>query len=80
MNSLTYMRSEGDCVWCILFEQVTLGDKRFIGPEAVYRGMLIFQDLEASIQSARIRTDVNEMMSRFVRTACVAPGRALDGT
>ena len=31
--------------------------------------MLIFQDLEASTQSARIRTGVNEMMTRFVPEA-----------
>src|SRR4029453_814661 len=29
--------------------------------------MLIFQDLEASTQSARIRTVVNKMMTRFAR-------------
>jgi len=37
--------------------------------------MLIFQDLEASTQSARIRTGVNEMMSRFV-----LPIRSCEGT
>jgi hypothetical protein len=66
--SFTYMRSEGDCVWQIPFEQATLGDRRFIGSKAVHRVMLIFQDLEASTQSASIRTGVNEMMTRFART------------
>jgi hypothetical protein len=41
-------------------------DRRFIGSEVVHRVMLIFQDLETSTQSARIRTGVNEMMTRFV--------------
>ena len=44
MHSFTYMRSEGDCVWQIPFEQVTLRDKRFIGFEAVHTVILIFQD------------------------------------
>ena len=36
--------------------------------------MLIFQDLEASTQSARIRTGVNEIMSRFgLPSAGLAP-------
>jgi hypothetical protein len=65
MNSFTYMRSEGNCVWQIQFEQATLRDRRFIGSKAVHRVMLMFQDLEASTQSARIRTGVNEMMTRF---------------
>src|SRR5437867_2945579 len=68
MNSFTYMRSEGDCVWQIPFEHATLRDRRFIGSKAVHRVMLIFQDLEASTQSASIRTGVNEMMTRFVQT------------
>src|SRR5438093_10000758 len=65
MNSFTYMRSEGDCVWQIPFEQAILGDRRFIGSKAVHRVMLIFQGLEVSTQSASIRTGVNEMMTRF---------------
>ena len=69
MNSFTYMRSEGDCVWQISFEQATLRDRRFIGPKAVHRVILIFQDLEASTQSARIRTGVNEMMTWFGQAA-----------
>jgi hypothetical protein len=48
--------------------QATLRDRRFIGSKAVHRVMLIFQDLEASIQSARIRTDVNEMMTLLVKS------------
>ena len=39
--------------------------------------MLIFQDLEASIQSARIRTGVNEMMSRFGRRPARLPPLSL---
>jgi len=60
------MRSEGDCVWQIPFEQAMLRDRRFIGSKAVHRVILIFQDLEALTQSASIRTGVNEMMTRFV--------------
>ncbi len=60
------MRSEGDCVWQIPFEPATLRDRCFIGSEAVPRVMLIFQALGVSTQSARIRTGVNEMMTRFV--------------
>ena len=59
------MRSEGDCVWQIPFEQAMLRDRRFIGSKAVHRVILIFQDLEALTQSASIRTGVNEMMTRF---------------
>ena len=66
MNSFTYMRSEADCIWQILCEQTTLRDRRFIGSQAAHGVILIFQDLEASTQSASIRTGVNEMMSRFV--------------
>ena len=66
MNSFTYMRSEADCVWQILCEQATLRDRRFIGSKAAHRVMLIFQDLEASTQSASIRTGVNEMMTLLV--------------
>ena len=76
MNFFTYMQSEGDCVWQIPFEQATLRDRCFIGSEAVHRVMLIFQDLEASIQSARIRTRVNETMTRFGHEDLV---RALPG-
>jgi hypothetical protein len=65
MNSFTYMRSEADCVWQILCEQATLRDRRFIGSQAAHRVILILQDIEASTQSASIRTGVNEMMSRF---------------
>jgi hypothetical protein len=66
MNSFTYMRSEADCVWQIAFEQATMRDKNLIGSKAMHRVMLIFQGLEASTQSDRIRTGVNEMMTRFV--------------
>jgi hypothetical protein len=65
MVSFTYMRSEADCVWQIPFEQATLRDRRFIDSKAVHRVMLILQDLEASTQSAIIRTGVNELMTRF---------------
>ena len=65
MNSFTYMRSEADCIWQILCEQTTLRDRRFIGSQAAHGVILIFQDLEASTQSASIRTGVYEMMSRF---------------
>src|SRR5215211_2062707 len=68
MNPFTYMRSEGDCVWQIPFEQATLRDRRCIGSKAVHRVMLIFQDLEVSTQSARIRTGVNEMMTLLVKS------------
>jgi hypothetical protein len=50
------------------FEQATLRDRRFIGSKAVHRVMLIFQDLEASTQSVRIRTGVNEMMTLLVKS------------
>src|SRR4030095_11330142 len=64
MRDSKYMRNEGDCVWQSPFEHATLRDRRFIGPKAVHRAMLIFQDLEASTQSARIRTVVKKMMTR----------------
>ena len=51
--------------WHIPFEQATLRDRRVIDSKAVHRVMLIFQDLEASTQSARIRTGVYELMTRF---------------
>jgi hypothetical protein len=73
MNSFTYMRSEGDCVWQIPCEQATLRARCYIGSNAVHREMLILQDLEASTQSASIRTGVNEMMTRFVFTLCPSP-------
>src|SRR5262245_3004576 len=66
MNSFTYMRSEGDCVLQIPYEQATVRHIHVIDSEVVHRVMLIFQDLETSTQSARIRTDVNKMMTRFV--------------
>src|SRR5215208_2379110 len=68
MNPFTYMRSEGDCVWQIPFEQATLRDRRFIGSKVVHRVMLIYQGLEASTQSASIRTGVNEMMTLLVKS------------
>jgi hypothetical protein len=50
-------------------------DKRFMDSKAVHRVTLIFQDLDASTQSSRIRTGVNELMTRFVRVDPAAPPR-----
>lgn len=61
-----YMRSELDRVWEIPGEQATMRCRRRTGSKAMHGAMRIFQSLEATTRSARIRTGVNEMMTRFV--------------
>ena len=51
--------------------------KRLIGSKASPRAMLILQYIEAPTQSASIRTNVNEMMTRFAQVLLWVYGEQL---